>query len=107
MSTLPGVENNVGDVESMSSDFAPVPDACTERGCRLTAAQHVGWKDGGPWHSFTPAKPQPKPERIADSFILTTWTCTHCGAQCDVWGVADREWMQCLECGKDSYVVYM
>ena len=86
----------------------PPEDRCAGRGhpCGLTRAEHTGWMNGGPSHGFAPPAPRPRPERIASSSIVTEWTCTHCGAGCDVWGVADDEWMECGVCGKQSFVAF-
>lgn len=89
------------------ADLLPAEDRCVGSGgysCGLPEAKHTGWQNGGPNHAFRPPERRPRPERIAGSFIQTAWVCTHCGADCDVWGVADDEWMECGECGKQSYV---
>lgn len=91
----------------MSDDLClPPADACVGTGwpCGLPAAKHVGWAHGGPGHDFIAPNGAVRPERIAPSSITTEWTCTHCGAACDVWGVADGEWMECGECGRLSFV---
>lgn len=80
----------------------PVPDACAR--CQATRAAHSGWRNGGPSHDFLPPHPQPRPDRIASAHIQTEWTCTHCGSDCDVWGAAEA-WMECGECGGESYLV--
>jgi hypothetical protein len=85
--------------------YLPARDACAHYLCGRPEATHVGFAAGGPAHPFEPPATQPQPERIASSFIQTEWTCTHCGAECDVWGVADAEWMECLECGGLSYLL--
>ncbi len=90
----------------MDDDFLPIPDACVHWGCGKPEAEHVGWRNGGPSHDYERAEPVPKPERVAGSHIETTWTCTHCGEACDVWGVAEG-WMDCPECGKGSYLVFL
>lgn len=88
------------------TDYLPTPDACDYAGCGLPRAEHTGWVNGGPSHGDFKAPPRTiNPTRIAGSFIETTWTCAHCGADCDVWGVADNEWMDCGSCGKSSYVM--
>lgn len=74
--------------------------------CGLPAAAHTGWENGGPNHAYVTPAPGPRPDRVASSSITTEWTCTHCGADCDVWGVADTEWMDCPECGKASFVAF-
>lgn len=86
-------------------DYLPIPDKCAYSGCGLPRAEHTGWDNGVPRHGFEEPMPAVNPERIAGSFIETTWTCTHCGAGCDVWGVADNEWMECVACGKQSFVM--
>jgi len=80
----------------------PAPDACAY--CGAGQAAHTSWQNGGPSHDFRSPEPGPRPDRIASAHIQTDWTCTHCGAECDVWGVAEA-WMECGVCGKQSYLV--
>lgn len=87
----------------MSSDlFLPVPDSCGR--CDKPQAVHTGWLNGGPSHDFVKLDPVPHPDRIVSAHIQTEWTCSHCGTDLDVWGVAE-DWMNCTECGRDSYLV--
>lgn len=80
--------------------FEPVPDACAW--CGGPRAAHTSWMEFG--HHFQERQPQPRVDRIAQSEITTTWTCTQCGAEQEVGGVADREWMECVTCLKVSFV---
>ncbi len=90
-------------VETDDDLLTPIRDAC--RVCGLPEADHrVRWVDGGPRHDFQPPHRAPRPERITGCHIETTWTCTQCGSDCDVWGEADG-WMQCTTCWTHSYLV--
>lgn len=86
----------------------PPADRCAGVGyhCCLPEARHVGWENGGPHHGFIAPRGAPRPDRIASSSITTAWVCTWCGAECDVWGVADNEWMECGKCGRQSFVCF-
>lgn len=88
----------------MDDDLLPLEDACAYHGCALPKAAHVAWIDGGPRHTFAEQGRKPRPERITGCHIQTDWTCTHCGADCDVWGAAEG-WMECADCGRDSYLI--
>lgn len=85
-------------------DFLPPEDRCVYAYCQKSRAAHVGWKAGGPFHEFEEPNRGPKPERCVSAHIQTEWTCSHCGAECDVWGVAE-EWMECDKCGRYSYLI--
>ena len=83
-------------------------------GVNLPTDGPTGWHG---WWGYTPIQgPPPAPEgyvvpprpeeRALHVHIQTDWTCPFCQADNDVWGVADGEWMECSECGRESYVLF-
>lgn len=87
----------------------PPVDRCAhgDRGwrCGRTESEHaVRWMDGGPDHAFVAPEGAPRPEHVVPCHIQTEWTCSHCGADNDVWGAAADEWMECSRCGGQSYL---
>jgi hypothetical protein len=70
----------------------------------------VGWN--GSWGTIPVQGPEPPPpgprppmdHEVAESHITTEWTCAFCGADNDVWGVAEG-WMDCDRCPEQSYLV--
>lgn len=90
-------------IETDDDLLTPLRDECVEWKCGRPAAEHVGWLNGGPRHDFRAPDRGPLPERVTGCHIETTWVCTQCGADCDVWGTA-YGWMQCTTCWKNSYL---
>lgn len=89
-------------------DLLPPEDRCAHRQlgeCGLPRAAHVGWEHGGPSHDFLEPQGAPRPERVTSCHIQTTWACTHCGEDNDVWGAAAGEWMECSSCGRNSFLI--
>lgn len=73
--------------------------------CGKSRAEHDRrYIDGGPGHEFIAPEGEPRPEHITGCHIQTDWTCTHCGADNDVWGEV-HEWMECSHCGGQSFLV--
>lgn len=97
-------------IEPRPTDDVTLPpaDRCAWSGgvCQRTRAEHdIAWVDGGPTHEFVPPEGLPRPEHTTSCHIQTDWTCTHCGAENDVWGTAAVEWMECARCGGQSFLV--
>jgi ribosomal protein S27E len=85
-------------------DLLPPADLCAEGYCQKPRAAHVGWAQGGPHHDFKVPERTPKPEVMVSAHIETEWTCSRCGEDLMVWGVAE-EWMECEKCGRYSFLV--
>lgn len=87
-------------------DLLPPEDCCAGNGypCGKRRAEHVGFQNGGPSHEYREPEGKPNPARYVSAHIQTEWTCSHCGAECDVWGEA-TEWMECSKCGRYSFLV--
>lgn len=81
----------------------PPADRCAQ--CSRAEIEHaILWIDGGPGHTFVVPEVAPRPEHVVSCHIQTEWTCSHCGADNDVWGLAADEWMECSHCGGQSFL---
>lgn len=101
MSTPPDRVERPSEPAPDDADLLPAVDVCHHPFCGRPRADHTRTDVA---HPFAEPRRRPRPERIVEAHIVTSWTCSHCGAHNDVWGIADG-WMDCPECRQWSCLV--